>query len=102
MAAWRSVAPDPGGAFGGKQHAKFEPLVAFMASGPVVALIVVYVAILGAKIARAQRRRASNLELSIAADRRATIRSTSLRESARSPSVTPATGKYALTDSRRS
>lgn len=27
----RVLAPDPGGAFGGKQHAKFEPLVAFMA-----------------------------------------------------------------------
>ncbi len=25
------IAPDPGGAFGGKQHAKFEPLLAFMA-----------------------------------------------------------------------
>ncbi len=27
----RVVAPDPGGAFGGKQHAKFEPLVAYLA-----------------------------------------------------------------------
>ncbi len=27
----RVFAPDPGGAFGGKQHAKYEPLVAFMA-----------------------------------------------------------------------
>ena len=27
----RVVAPDPGGAFGGKQHPKYEPLVAFMA-----------------------------------------------------------------------
>jgi CO/xanthine dehydrogenase Mo-binding subunit len=27
----RVVAPDPGGAFGGKQHAKYEPLLAFMA-----------------------------------------------------------------------
>ncbi len=27
----RVLAPDPGGAFGGKQHAKVEPLVAFMA-----------------------------------------------------------------------
>jgi CO/xanthine dehydrogenase Mo-binding subunit len=27
----RVFAPDPGGGFGGKQHAKFEPLVAFMA-----------------------------------------------------------------------
>jgi CO/xanthine dehydrogenase Mo-binding subunit len=27
----RVVAPDPGGAFGGKQHAKYEPLVAFLA-----------------------------------------------------------------------
>jgi CO/xanthine dehydrogenase Mo-binding subunit len=27
----RVYAPDPGGGFGGKQHAKFEPLVAFMA-----------------------------------------------------------------------
>lgn len=26
----RVLAPDPGGAFGGKQHVKFEPLVAFM------------------------------------------------------------------------
>jgi CO/xanthine dehydrogenase Mo-binding subunit len=25
------IAPDPGGAFGGKQHAKYEPLLAFMA-----------------------------------------------------------------------
>lgn len=25
------IAPDPGGAFGGKQHAKFEPLIAFIA-----------------------------------------------------------------------
>ncbi len=27
----RVLAPDPGGGFGGKQHAKYEPLVAFMA-----------------------------------------------------------------------
>ena len=27
----RVYAPDPGGAFGGKQHAKYEPLVAFLA-----------------------------------------------------------------------
>jgi CO/xanthine dehydrogenase Mo-binding subunit len=27
----RILAPDPGGAFGGKQHAKYEPLLAFMA-----------------------------------------------------------------------
>ncbi len=27
----RVLAPDPGGAFGGKQHAKYEPLVAFLA-----------------------------------------------------------------------
>ncbi|HYI21370.1 MAG TPA: xanthine dehydrogenase family protein molybdopterin-binding subunit [Candidatus Limnocylindrales bacterium] len=27
----RIIAPDPGGAFGGKQHAKYEPLLAFMA-----------------------------------------------------------------------
>src|SRR6185436_1952063 len=27
----RVFAPDPGGGFGGKQHAKYEPLVAFMA-----------------------------------------------------------------------
>jgi len=27
----RILSPDPGGAFGGKQHAKYEPLVAFMA-----------------------------------------------------------------------
>ena len=27
----RIIAPDPGGGFGGKQHAKYEPLVAFMA-----------------------------------------------------------------------
>jgi CO/xanthine dehydrogenase Mo-binding subunit len=27
----RVMAPDPGGAFGGKQHAKYEPLLAFMA-----------------------------------------------------------------------
>jgi CO/xanthine dehydrogenase Mo-binding subunit/phosphohistidine swiveling domain-containing protein len=31
LAKVRVMAPDPGGAFGGKQHAKFEPLVAFMA-----------------------------------------------------------------------
>jgi CO/xanthine dehydrogenase Mo-binding subunit len=31
IAKVRVVAPDPGGAFGGKQHAKFEPLVAFLA-----------------------------------------------------------------------
>ena len=31
LAKVRIFAPDPGGAFGGKQHAKYEPLVAFMA-----------------------------------------------------------------------
>ena len=31
LAKVRVVAPDPGGAFGGKQHAKFEPLLAFLA-----------------------------------------------------------------------
>jgi len=31
IARVRVIAPDPGGAFGGKQHAKFEPLVAFLA-----------------------------------------------------------------------
>ena len=31
LAKVRVYAPDPGGAFGGKQHAKFEPLVAFLA-----------------------------------------------------------------------
>jgi CO/xanthine dehydrogenase Mo-binding subunit len=31
LARVRVIAPDPGGAFGGKQHTKFEPLVAFMA-----------------------------------------------------------------------
>jgi CO/xanthine dehydrogenase Mo-binding subunit len=31
IAKVRVVAPDPGGAFGGKQHAKFEPLVALLA-----------------------------------------------------------------------
>jgi len=31
LARVRVIAPDPGGAFGGKQMAKFEPLVAFMA-----------------------------------------------------------------------
>ncbi len=31
IAKVRVVAPDPGGAFGGKQHAKFEPLMAFLA-----------------------------------------------------------------------
>ena len=31
IAKVRVVAPDPGGAFGGKQHAKFEPLLAFLA-----------------------------------------------------------------------
>jgi CO/xanthine dehydrogenase Mo-binding subunit len=31
LAKVRIYAPDPGGAFGGKQHAKYEPLLAFMA-----------------------------------------------------------------------
>ena len=31
LAKVRVIAPDPGGAFGGKQHAKYEPLLAFMA-----------------------------------------------------------------------
>src|SRR5690606_21094980 len=31
LARVRAMAADPGGAFGGKQHAKYEPLVAFMA-----------------------------------------------------------------------
>ncbi len=31
LAKVRVFAPDPGGAFGGKQHAKYEPIVAFMA-----------------------------------------------------------------------
>ena len=31
LAKVRVLAPDPGGAFGGKQHVKYEPLVAFMA-----------------------------------------------------------------------
>ncbi|MCJ7725745.1 MAG: molybdopterin-dependent oxidoreductase, partial [Acidimicrobiia bacterium] len=31
LAKVRVIAPDPGGGFGGKQHAKLEPLVAFMA-----------------------------------------------------------------------
>jgi CO/xanthine dehydrogenase Mo-binding subunit len=31
LARVRIFAPDPGGGFGGKQHAKYEPLVAFMA-----------------------------------------------------------------------
>jgi CO/xanthine dehydrogenase Mo-binding subunit len=31
LAKVRILAPDPGGAFGGKQHVKYEPLVAFMA-----------------------------------------------------------------------
>ena len=31
LAKVRVLAPDPGGAFGGKQHAKYEPLVAFLA-----------------------------------------------------------------------
>ncbi|HTS14172.1 MAG TPA: xanthine dehydrogenase family protein, partial [Candidatus Sulfotelmatobacter sp.] len=31
LARVRIFAPDPGGAFGGKQHAKYEPLLAFMA-----------------------------------------------------------------------
>jgi CO/xanthine dehydrogenase Mo-binding subunit len=31
LARVRVIAPDPGGAFGGKQHTKYEPLVAFMA-----------------------------------------------------------------------
>lgn len=41
LAKVRVIAPDPGGAFGGKQHAKLEPLVAMMAlrSGRPVRLI---------------------------------------------------------------
>src|SRR5947208_654437 len=37
----RVFAPDPGGAFGGKQHAKYEPLLAFMArkTGRLVRLV---------------------------------------------------------------
>jgi CO/xanthine dehydrogenase Mo-binding subunit len=31
LAKVRVLSPDPGGAFGGKQHAKYEPLLAFMA-----------------------------------------------------------------------
>jgi CO/xanthine dehydrogenase Mo-binding subunit len=31
LAKVRVISPDPGGGFGGKQHAKYEPLVAFMA-----------------------------------------------------------------------
>jgi CO/xanthine dehydrogenase Mo-binding subunit len=31
LAKVRVIAPDPGGGFGGKQHAKFEPLLAFLA-----------------------------------------------------------------------
>ena len=31
LAKVRILSPDPGGAFGGKQHAKYEPLLAFMA-----------------------------------------------------------------------
>jgi CO/xanthine dehydrogenase Mo-binding subunit len=31
LARVRVLSPDPGGAFGGKQHAKYEPLLAFMA-----------------------------------------------------------------------
>lgn len=31
LARVRVIAPDPGGGFGGKQHAKFEPLVAYLA-----------------------------------------------------------------------
>jgi CO/xanthine dehydrogenase Mo-binding subunit len=31
LAKVRVIAPDPGGAFGGKQHAKYEPLLVFMA-----------------------------------------------------------------------
>ena len=31
LAKVRVFAPDPGGGFGGKQHAKYEPLVAFIA-----------------------------------------------------------------------
>ena len=34
LAKVRVIAPDPGGAFGGKQHAKYEPLLAFMALKP--------------------------------------------------------------------
>jgi CO/xanthine dehydrogenase Mo-binding subunit len=41
LAKVRIHAPDPGGAFGGKQHAKYEPLLAFMAraSGRPVRLV---------------------------------------------------------------
>ena len=41
LAKVRVFAPDPGGGFGGKQHAKYEPLVAFMAlrSGRPVRLV---------------------------------------------------------------
>jgi CO/xanthine dehydrogenase Mo-binding subunit len=41
LAKVRVVAPDPGGAFGGKQHTKYEPLVAFaaLATGRPVRLI---------------------------------------------------------------
>ena len=41
LAKVRVLAPDPGGGFGGKQHAKYEPLIAFMAlrSGRPVRLI---------------------------------------------------------------
>lgn len=41
LAKVRIFAPDPGGAFGGKQHAKLEPLLAFMAlrTGRLVRLI---------------------------------------------------------------
>jgi CO/xanthine dehydrogenase Mo-binding subunit len=41
LAKVRIFAPDPGGAFGGKQHAKYEPLLAFMAmrSGRPVRLV---------------------------------------------------------------
>ena len=36
LSSVRVFAPDPGGGFGGKQHAKYEPLLAFMArrAGP--------------------------------------------------------------------
>jgi CO/xanthine dehydrogenase Mo-binding subunit len=41
LARVRVIAPDPGGAFGGKQHAKYEPLVAFaaLATGRPVRLV---------------------------------------------------------------
>jgi len=42
LAKVRIHAPDPGGAFGGKQHAKYEPLLAFMAVAMMIAAVGIF------------------------------------------------------------